>query len=87
MKLLILLCSAISINAFADTVLYPTDHLGNIQYHKDHVVIKSDGRVVTVNSAGNAQYHKQQYKIVDGKVKAVDSIGNIQHHKASVKSK
>ena len=47
----------------------------------------SDGRVVTVNSAGNAQYHKQQYKIVDGKVKAVDSIGNIQHHKASAKSK
>ena len=87
MKFLILFFGAISLNALADTTVYPTDHLGNIQYHKDRVIIKDDGKILTVNPAGNVQYHQQQYKVVDGKVKAIDSVGNVQHHKASAKTK
>jgi len=87
MKSSILILCLVSLNAMSETAIYTTDSVGNIQYHKDHIVIKDDGKIVTVNSAGNTQYHKQQYKVVDGKVKAVDSVGNTQYHKGSAKSK
>lgn len=84
MKSLILSLSLFSLNALAETALYATDSVGNIQYHKEHLVIKDDGRIVTVSPNGNTQYHKQQYKVVDGKVKPIDSTGNIQYHKPAV---
>ena len=81
MKSLILVLSLTSLNALAETAIYETNRIGDIQYHKDHLVIKNDGKIVTVDSTGNTQYHKQQYKVVEGKIRPIDSTGKVQYHK------
>jgi len=81
MKTLILLLTLLSTSVYSETIIYQTDSLGNIQYHKDHTVIKADGKIVQVSPNGNTLYHKQQYKIVGKQIKPIDSIGNIQAHK------
>ena len=81
MKSLILVLSLTSLNALAETAIYETNRIGDIQYHKDHLVVKNDGKIVTVDSTGKTQYHEQQYKIVEGKIRPIDSTGKIQYHK------
>jgi hypothetical protein len=82
MKILIIFLMLVSAAVQAETIIYQTDSIGNIQYHKDYTVVKADGKVVQVSPSGNTLYHKQQYKIVGNQIKPIDSIGNNQAHKS-----
>ena len=81
MKSLILALSLVNLNALAETAIYETNRRGDIQYHKDHLVVKDNGKIITVDSTGKSQYHEQQYKVVEGKIRPISSTGNVQYHK------
>ena len=65
----------------AETRIYKTDRLGNIQYNQPSYTLQKDGRVIETDPLGNKQYHKPQYQIKGDKIFATDKLGNIQFHK------
>lgn len=82
-KSLILLC-LVSTMSYAETKIYKTDSVGNVQYNKGALVVQGN-TIVKQDSIGNNQYHQGGFKIVNNQVYKTDSIGNVQYNKGSGK--
>ena len=50
-------------------------------YHKPSYIVEKDGRVVQVDTYGNKQLHKPQYRSVDGKVYATTAYGRVRRRR------
>ena len=84
MKSLVILLCLVSSSTFAETRIYKTDSIGNVQYHKGSHVVRGD-TIVKQDSIGNTQYHKQQFVIVGNRIYERSSTGAVQYHKGSAK--